>query len=56
MYISEANEDRKRHDENLEQQSNADRAAHIIAEKFALTIPHAREVVTLAGLGSEARS
>jgi hypothetical protein len=31
-----------------------DRAAHIIAERFALSRDHAREVARLAGIGSEA--
>jgi hypothetical protein len=40
-----------RNDKNSE--SNNNRAAHIIAERFALSYDHAREVARLAGLGSD---
>jgi hypothetical protein len=56
MHIANTKSDRKYCDENLDKQPNIDRAVHVLAEKFALTVPHAREVARLAGLGSEARS
>lgn len=52
MYLVETDQNCKSHDEISEKPSN-NRAVRQIARRFALTIPHAREVVALAGLGSE---
>jgi hypothetical protein len=57
MYIPTTESNRKCCDQNSERSSNnADRAARIIAKRFALSRNHAREVAALAGLGGEARS
>jgi hypothetical protein len=56
MQIRQNESDRKSRDDNFQLHSpSTDRAAQQIAEKFALTLPHAREVARLAGLGGEAR-
>jgi hypothetical protein len=36
-----------------EKSPNTDRIARIIAQQYALTLPHAREVARLAGLGEQ---
>lgn len=57
MYIAILESDRKSRDDNFQpQQLITDRAAQLIAEKFALSLPHAREVARLAGLGCEAEA
>jgi hypothetical protein len=55
MRIVETESNRKSHDDNYQPPPN-ERVAQIIAEKFALTLPHAHEIARLAGLGDgEAR-
>jgi hypothetical protein len=51
MYLYHLEQNFKRLDENSE--SNADRAARRIAERFALTVPVAITIAQLAGLGGE---
>jgi hypothetical protein len=53
MYIAEVESNRKRRDDNSESQSNTDRAARQLAEKFAITIAHAHVIILLAGLGEQ---
>jgi hypothetical protein len=43
----------ERNNDSKKSSTLSDRTAHIIAEKFALTLPHAREVARLAGIGSD---
>jgi hypothetical protein len=53
MHIAETESNRKSHDENLDKQSNTDRAARRVAERYALTHDHAHIIVVLAGLGAD---
>jgi hypothetical protein len=55
MHIDDIKRDRKSRENDYQFPPNTDRVAQQIAEKFALTLPHAREVARLAGLGGEAR-
>jgi hypothetical protein len=56
MNITNTESNRKRNNDSEKFSTPSDRTAHIIAEKFALTLPHAREVTRLAGLGSDAEA
>jgi hypothetical protein len=53
MFVPTTESDRKSEDDYKQYKESSDRAADLIAERFALSRDHAREVARLAGLGGE---
>lgn len=52
MHLTNSEPNRNsQHEKHVAVDQDFDRATHRIAEQFALTLPHAREVARLSGLG-----